>query len=41
MRAWNLEHPELAYTKETIFARDATAAKNRLLRPRLDPDALL
>ena len=41
MRAWNLEHPELAYTKETIFARDATAAQNRLLRPRLDPDALL
>ena len=41
MQAWNEAHPEQAYAKETIFARDCTAAQNRLLRPRLDADALL
>ncbi len=41
MAAWNEAHPEYGYEKETVFARDATAAQNRLLRPRLDADALL
>ena len=40
MKAWNEEYPDFAYTKETVFARDATAAQNRILRPRLDADAL-
>ena len=41
MRAWNDEHPEYEYEKETVFARDCTAAQRRLLEPRLNPDALL
>jgi len=41
MAAWTEAHPEYGYEKETVFARDATAAQNRLLRPRLDADALL
>jgi len=41
MQEWNETHPEYEYTKETVFARDCTAARNRLLRPRLDADALL
>lgn len=41
MKAWNAEHPKDAYEVETIFARDCTQAQKRLLRPRLDEDALL
>lgn len=41
MKAWNREYPDWGYEKETLFARDATAAQNRILRPRLDADVLL
>ncbi|MBN1460104.1 MAG: hypothetical protein JXA57_11230 [Armatimonadetes bacterium] len=41
MEAWNREYPDWRYEKETLFARDATAAQNRILRPRLDADGLL
>ncbi|MHB1343013.1 MAG: hypothetical protein ACYCX3_01455 [Thermoleophilia bacterium] len=41
MEAWNHAHEEHTYTTVTVFARDCTAAKRRLLRPKLDPDALL
>jgi hypothetical protein len=41
MEAWNEKYPDWRYEKETLFARDATAAQNRILRPRLDADALL
>lgn len=41
MKLWNTEHEEYAYTQETILARDATAARRRLLGPRLNPDGLL
>ncbi len=41
MEAWNDKYPDWRYEKETLFARDATAAQNRILRPRLDADALL
>lgn len=41
MEAWNAEHPDDAYVEATIFARDCTAAQRRLLRPKLDEDALL
>jgi hypothetical protein len=40
MEAWNAEHPDDTYKEATIFARDCTAAQRRLLRPRLDEDAL-
>lgn len=39
-RSWNQEHEEYQYETVTVFARDCTAAKRRLLRPKLDPDAL-
>jgi hypothetical protein len=41
MAAWNEVYPDYGYAEETIFARDCTAAQNRLLNPRLNPDALL
>lgn len=41
MASWNEAYPEHLYEKETIFARDCTAAQRRLLRPRLRADALL
>ena len=40
MEAWNRAHEEYQYETVTVFARDCTAAKRRLLRPKLDPDAL-
>jgi len=41
MKAWNAAHPDDTYQVETIFARDCTQAQRRLLRPRLNEDALL
>ncbi len=41
MEEWNQAHPGETYTQETVFARDATAARKRLLTPRLNPDGLL
>ena len=41
MERWNAQHPDESYTHETIFARDAAAARKRLLSPRLNPDGLL
>ena len=41
MDEWNREYPSETYDTDTIFARDCTAAQRRLLRPRLDPDAVL
>jgi hypothetical protein len=41
MELWNQEHPEETYTQATVFARDCSLARKRLLQPRLDPDGLL
>jgi len=41
MRAWNQENAGQRYSKVTVFARDCAAAQRRLLRPRLNPDALI
>ena len=40
MALWNEEHPKEPYTQETVFARDCTVARRRLLAPRLNPDGL-
>ncbi len=37
MSLWNAEHEADTYAQETIFARDAVAARRRVLAPRLDP----
>ena len=41
MELWNAEHPKETYRQPTVFARDCSMARKRLLQPRLDPDGLL